>query len=83
MSTETRNITLSLPRDIIREVKVLAARQDTSVSRLLTQALEELVYKEREYERAKVSGLALMDAGKDLGTNGSINWTRDELHERG
>ena len=79
---ETRNITLSLPRDMLREVKVLAARRDTSVSKLLTGALEELVQKEREYERAKDRSLALMDGGRDLGTGGSISWRRDELHER-
>lgn len=82
MSKKTRNITLSLPREILHEVKILAARQDTSVSRLLTEALEELVQKGTEYERAKDRSLALMDAGRDLGTEGSINWSRYELHER-
>lgn len=79
---ETRNITLSLPREILREVKVLAARRDTSVSRLLTESLEELVQKDREYERAKNRSVEMMEVGRDLGTGGNISWRRDELHER-
>ena len=40
---ETRNITLSLPEDLLREAKVLVARRGTSVSALLAGALSELV----------------------------------------
>ena len=39
---ETRNITLSLPEDVLREAKVVAARRGTSVSALLAGALSEI-----------------------------------------
>jgi len=59
---------------------VLAARKGSSVSRLMSEQLEELVRKDREYERAQRRALARLDQGFDL------RWTprasRDELHER-
>ncbi len=35
-----QNITLSLPKDLLRRVKILAARQDTSVSALMEHLLD-------------------------------------------
>ncbi len=79
---ETRNITLSLPEDVLREVKVVAARKGTSVSALLAGALSEIVERESGYAAAKERSLAALDAERDLGTGGEISWGRDELHER-
>jgi hypothetical protein len=74
------NVTLRLDSDLLQEARVLAARQGTSVSRLMAEHLEELVRKDRDYERAERRALARLDKGYDLG------WTppasRDELHER-
>ncbi len=44
---QTRNITLSLPENVLREAKVVAAQRGTSVSALLARALSELVERER------------------------------------
>jgi len=79
---ETRNITLSLPEELLQEVKVLAARRRTSVSALLAGTLGELVERETGYTLARERGLAQMESGRDLGTGGDIQWGRDELHER-
>ena len=35
-----------------------------------------------QYERAKQRLLARLENPPDLGTNGKITWTRDEIHER-
>lgn len=75
-------MTLSLPKQLLRRVKVLAARRDTSVSRLMTELLEGLVAREDDYERARRRHKAIMARGLNLGTGGKITWTRDELHER-
>ena len=40
---QTRNISLSLPEDVLREAEVMAAQKGTSVSALLASALSELV----------------------------------------
>jgi predicted transcriptional regulator len=74
------NITLRLDADLIREAKVLAAQQGTSVSRMLAEQLEELVQREKDYVAAKRRALARLEKGLNL------SWqpagSRDELHER-
>ena len=47
---ETQNITLSLPKDILLKVKLLATKQGTSVSGLLARFLEEIVARDEGFE---------------------------------
>lgn len=78
-----QNFTVSLPRDLVRRTKVLAARRDTSVSALVREALEAAVASGQESpDSAWAEALRLMNRGFDLGTGGRTGWTRDELHER-
>jgi hypothetical protein len=79
---ETQNITLSLPKDILLKVKLLAVRRQTSVSGLLAGELEKLVREEEAYESAKARNLLLLKEGMELGTYGAIHIKRDELHDR-
>ncbi|MDA8097039.1 MAG: CopG family transcriptional regulator [Clostridia bacterium] len=79
---EYQNITLSLPKEILRGVKHLAIEEQTSVSGLLTRVLEELVRREDAFERARQRHLALLDKGLNLGTNGRVSWRREDLYER-
>jgi hypothetical protein len=79
---EMQNITLSLPRDVLRKVKILAVQRGTSISRLLTNELERLLEQEELYARAMQRHMHLMEQGIDLGTQGQIHTSRDELHER-
>lgn len=74
------NITLKLDATILREARVLAAEEGTSVSALLAARLEEIVRERKTYDRARKRALARLREGLDL------QWTRprsrDELHER-
>lgn len=79
---ETQNVTVSLPKDVLRRVKVIAAQRQTSISSLLASALEDLVAKEGRYARARRHHLAWLSAPVDLGTGGWLLVSRDELHER-
>lgn len=79
---ETRNVTLSLPRDLIRQVKRVAADRDTSISALLTEALSRIADEDRRYATARKHALAAMKSARSLGTGGQRVWTRDQLHER-
>ncbi len=79
---KTRNVTLSLPDDLLRRAKVLAAQRDTSISRLLTEALTTIVAREEGYTQAQRQHLALLRRGLNLGTRGRASWTREALHER-
>ena len=79
---EMQNLTLSLPRDVLRKVELLAVQQGISVSELLTSELERLVTQEEDYARARQRHLRLLEEGLDIGTDGQIHTARDELHER-
>ncbi len=73
------NITLKLDAALLREAKILAAREGVSVSRLLSDLLEVRVRSDRAYDRARRSALAKLSTGYDLDWSPS---SRDELHER-
>ena len=74
------NLTLQLDADLMREAEVLAARQGTSISRLLTEQLEALIRRNKGYERAERRALTRLERGFDLGWTPPVS--RDELHER-
>ena len=79
---ERQNVTLSLPKALLKKAKILAVRKDRSLSDLLRGALEEKVKEESGYQRARDRQLALMERGFDSGTKGKITVTREELHAR-
>ena len=79
---KTRNVTLALPADLLRRARILAVQRDTSVSRLLADVLEELVETENGYALARQRSLARLEQGFGLGTNGRVEWRRNDLHER-
>ena len=79
---ETQNVTLSIPKGILRKVKLIAVQRETSLSGLLTQTLEKLVQQENAYDHARQRHLQWLEQGADLGTGGNIQTQRDELHER-
>lgn len=75
-----QNITLSLDRAIIKKAKVLAAKKDISVTKLLSEQLARIVSEDNQYESSKRRALAYLKKGFHLG--GRILATREELHER-
>ena len=79
---ERRNITLSMPVELLRAARRLAAEDGTSLSELMTRALEQLVKDSRGYEDAMERELEIMKQGMGLGLRGRASWTRDELHDR-
>lgn len=77
---DMQNITLSLPKSMLQKVKILAVQRHSSVSKLLTQAMEKLLREETAYEEAHKRQVDLMKQGFDLGFRKPAS--RDELHER-
>lgn len=78
----TQNVTLSIPKEILRQAKIIAIKKNTSLSGLLTQTLMEIVKSHETYDQARRHNLAILKHGYDLGTKGQIPWKRDEIHER-
>jgi hypothetical protein len=74
------NITLKIDDKLLREAKIMAAREDTSISALLAGQLQQLVRKRQDYAAARRTAKSLMRQAKPRG------WvrpaSRDELHER-
>ena len=79
---DNQNITLSLPRKLLKQAKRVAADRDTSVSALMTEALGRLADEDRRYSSARRRALAALRSARSLGTQGRRGWSRDELHER-
>jgi predicted transcriptional regulator len=75
-----QNITLSLDKEILRKSKILAARKETSISRLLAESIERAVEDAEAYESAKRSGLHAMKKAFHLG--GARHWRREDLYDR-
>jgi hypothetical protein len=74
------NITLKLDATLLREIRVLAAEEGTSISALLADKLEQIVRERKAYDRAKKRALARLHEGFDLQL--SRPSSRVELHER-
>jgi hypothetical protein len=79
---EKQNITLSLPKMLLKKAKRLAVDEDKSLNELVRQCLEERVRATSGYAEARKRQRALLEAGVDLGTKGACAVTREDLHER-
>jgi hypothetical protein len=79
---ESQNITLRLPRVLLKRVKRIAADRDTSVSALMAEALDRLTDEDRRYAAARKRALEALQSPRSLGTHGRRTWSRDDLHER-
>jgi len=79
---ERQNITLSLPRDLLQKAKIIAVKNNTSLSRLLSDYLARITNEEEAYQMAQARHRRLLKKGFDFGLEGDIPWKREELHER-
>lgn len=79
---DSRNVTLTLPEPLLKRFRVYAAEQDTSMSALMSQAIQQMVDQDSGRREAATRLIQRMRAAADLGTGGVPSWTRDELHER-
>ena len=75
-----KNITITLPEDVARWLRIKAAENERSVSKWLAELLESMQRQEDEYEIAMKRYLAMKPR--------KINWpngrrpTREELYDR-
>ena len=76
-----RNITLSLPEDLIKRAKVAAARRDTSLSRMVAGLLQSTIGDVPDEDEIWDEEERVMREG--LLRIGPIEWSRDDLHSRG
>jgi len=79
---ERQNITLSLPKDLLQKVKIIAVKKNTSLSGLLSDYLARITNEEEAYQTAQTRHRRLLKKGFDFGLGGKISWKREDLHER-
>ncbi|MGI8550975.1 MAG: ribbon-helix-helix domain-containing protein [Dehalococcoidia bacterium] len=79
---EQRNVTVSLPAELLREVRHMAVDRGVSLSRFIALLLEQQVEERQQYEAAKDRQVSLLRIGLPLGTQGRVGWSRGDLHER-
>lgn len=77
---EKQNVTLSLPKALMKKAKVLAAKSDKSLSELMREALQEKLRKNVNYESAMRKHKNILEMELDLGTEGKISFSREELY---
>jgi hypothetical protein len=65
-AVKSQNITLKLPADTVRKVKVIAAERGASISGLLTEKLQELVGEDAEFRAARRRALEWLAQGWHL-----------------
>jgi hypothetical protein len=73
------NLTLKLDKELIREARIMAAEEGSSISALLAENLANMVRRRKNYHLAKQRALSRLKEGYNL------RWkrpaSRDELHE--
>jgi hypothetical protein len=76
---DKQNLIISLDRQIIEKVRLLAARRSTSINDLVVRQIEILAGEEGAYERAERLAMTLLDQGFHLGGSRA---SRDEFYGR-
>lgn len=77
----TRNVTLTLPADLLRRAKIVAAARETSLSSLVADYLENMTTEEDDYDEMWEAERRLMDHGLAMRV-GDVTWSREDVHER-
>jgi len=75
-----QNVTLSLPKDVLRRAKVLAVERGVSLSKLFADSLLSIARSDDSYDRAYRAWKS--DIKKKHHGGGSTAKSREELHDR-
>lgn len=79
---EKQNVTVSLPKLLLKKAKIIAARREQSLSEFLRDSLNHKVREATGFAKARSRQLKFLKEGFDLGTKGEIKVERGKLHER-
>jgi hypothetical protein len=73
-----KNVTITMAEDVAQWARIEAAKQNTSVSRLVGEMLAQKMASDDLYERAKSEALTF----KSFGTSSGPYMTRNEIYDR-
>ena len=74
------NITLSINGEDLKQARVLALQQGTSVNAVIREFLKSYIGHTKRYQQ--VTERILQQAERSQFDSGNRKWTRDELYER-
>jgi len=79
---QKQNVTLAIPKALLKKAKIFAVKNDKSLSQILKEALEEKINEEAIYNNSRKRQLKLLQKGFNMGTKGKIKGSREELYGR-
>ena len=79
---ETQNLTLRLPKPLLKRAKQVAAERETTVTSLVIEGLTRLTAGQEAYQLAWERQMALMRSGHSLRERGEPMPDRGAAHER-
>jgi hypothetical protein len=82
MTMGRQNVTLSIDKSLLKKAKMIAAREDKSLSELLRESLEVRIKQATGYKNAQTRQLRILKKGYDLGSKGKLDIAREEIHAR-
>lgn len=80
----TRNITLSIDEEVVKAVRIYAAKRDTSLNALVREYLGKLASQEEESQeqrREKARKRLIELSKRSTAEMGSYKWNREELYD--
>ena len=77
-----RNLTIHLPEQLIRQLRVCAAIRNQSMTTVVKEAIERTLAEDGARETAASRLIRRLQNAPDRGVGGKVSWTRDELHDR-
>lgn len=78
----TQNVTLALPEEVIKAAKHIAVDRGLSLSSLVAEYIINIIKQQNNYASIQGEALTLLQQGFDMGTEGKIDWKREDLYER-
>lgn len=75
------NITLTIDDELLKQARIKAAEQGTSVNAVVRAHLEEWAAEDREREKARAIASFLKRARESTYSSGGRKWNREELYE--
>lgn len=74
------NVTLSIDEENLRQARILALQEGTSLNAVIREFVKDYVAENRRYQQ--LTGHILQQAERSQFSSGGCKWTREELHER-
>lgn len=75
------NITLTIDDELLKQARIKAAAQGTSVNAVVRSHLQEWAAGDREREKARAITALLKRARESTYSSGGRKWSREELYE--